>query len=95
MANLNYFIQERVKLNGKERGTSFNVALPSASNHDERVFSIASGSFSDVVDFSNTVGAGQFVSSSLMYFRFTNHSTGSVILQVSSSTVIGVPHLTA
>ena len=55
MANLNYFIQERVKLNGKERGTSFNVALPSASNHDERVFSIASGSFSDVVDFSNTL----------------------------------------
>ena len=69
MANLNYFIQERVKLNGKERGTSFNVAL-----------------LSDVVDFSGTPGAGQFVSSSLMYFRFTNHSTGSVILQVSSST---------
>ena len=40
MANLNYFIQERVKLNGKERGTSFNVSLPSASNHDERIFNI-------------------------------------------------------
>ena len=86
MANLNYLIQERVKLNGKERGTSFDVALPSASNHDERIFNITSGSFSDVVDFSGVPGSGQFVSSSLMYFRFTNHSTGSVILQVSSST---------
>ena len=85
MATLNYNIRERVKLEGKERGTNYSVNLDSASYHDERIFNISSGSFTEVVDFSNAEGAGQFVSSSLLYFRFTNHSTGSVILQVSSS----------
>tara|TARA_A100001201_G_scaffold142987_2_gene142837 strand:- start:574 stop:1002 length:429 start_codon:yes stop_codon:yes gene_type:complete len=85
MATLNYNIRERVKLEGRERGTSFEVTLPSASYHDERVLNISSGSFTDIVDFSGTEGAGQFISSSLLYFRFTNHSTGSVVLQLSSS----------
>ena len=85
MATLNYNIRERVKLEGKERVTNYSVNLDSASYHDERIFNISSGSFTEVVDFSNAEGAGQFVSSSLLYFRFTNHSTGSVILQVSSS----------
>ena len=85
MANLNYNIRERVKIESKERGTSFGVDIPSASYHDERTFNISSGSFTDVVDFSGVEGAGQFVSSSLLYFRFTNHSTGSVVLQLSSS----------
>ena len=85
MATLNYNIRERVKLEGRERGTSFEVTLPSASYHDERVLNISSGSFTDIVDISGTEGAGQFISSSLLYFRFTNHSTGSVVLQLSSS----------
>jgi hypothetical protein len=85
MATLNYNIRERVKIEGKERGTDFEVNIPSASFHDERTFNISSGSFTDVVDFSGGEGAGQFISSSLLYFRFTNHSTGSVILQLSSS----------
>jgi|TARA_R100000081_G_C4709857_1_gene112255 hypothetical protein len=85
MATLNYNIRERVKLEGRERGTSFEVTLPSASYHDERILNISSGSFTDIVDFSGTEGAGQFISSSLLYFRFTNHSTGSVVLQLSSS----------
>ena len=85
MATLNYNIRERVKLEGRERGTSFEVTLPSASYHDERILNISSGSFTDIVDFSGAEGAGQFISSSLLYFRFTNHSTGSVVLQLSSS----------
>ena len=85
MAVFNYNIRERVKINLKERGTDYAVDIPSSSYHDERTLNITSGSFTDIVKFDSAEGAGTSVNSNLQYFRFTNHSTGSVVLQLSSS----------
>lgn len=86
MADFTYFIRERVKIEGKERGTSYSFTIPNIEYVDERIVNIPSGSITELFNLSNLPGAGTFVSSSLKYVRVTNMSTGSnVNLQISSS----------
>lgn len=86
MAKFTYFIRERVKLNGVERGTNFETSINGINYADSRVMSIPSGSTTEILNLNNLPGAGTFVSSSVRYARVTNMSTGSVNLQVSGST---------
>lgn len=86
MAKFTYFIRERVKLNGVERGTNFETSMTGINYADSRIMSIPSGSVTEIINLAALPGAGQFVSSSVMYARITNISTGSVNLQVSGST---------
>lgn len=85
MANFTYFIRERVKLNGYERGTSYETTIPGINYADSRVMEIPSGSMTEIINLQALPGAGTFVSSSLKYARITNMSSGSINLQVSSS----------
>lgn len=85
-SNFTYFIRERVKLQGIERGTNVEVRIPSISFADTRVMEIPSGSVTEVINVDNLPGAGQFVSSSIKYVRLTNHSNDNVNLQISGST---------
>ena len=85
MANFTYFIRERIKLNGVERGTNTEHTIPGINYADGRVMSIPSGSITEVINLANLPGAGTFVSSSVKYARITNLSTGSINLQVSGS----------
>jgi len=86
MANFTYFIRERVKLNGIERGTSVEVRMPGINHSDSRVMNIPSGSVTEIINVANLPGAGQFVSSSIKYARITNFSSGSINLEISGST---------
>jgi hypothetical protein len=86
MAKFTYFIRERVKLNGVERGTNFETSINGINYADSRIMSIPSGSTTEILNLNNLPGAGTFVSSSVRYARVTNMSTGSVNLQVSGST---------
>ena len=86
MAKFTYFIRERVKLNGVERGTNFETSITGINYADSRVISIPSESVTEIINLDNLPGAGTFVSSSVKYARITNMSTGSVNLQVSGST---------
>ena len=81
-ANFTYFIRERVKLEGVERGTNVEVRIPSISYADNRVMNIPSG----VINVDNLPGAGTFVSSSIKYARVTNLSNDNIDLQISGST---------
>lgn len=85
-ANFTYFIRERVKLEGVERGTNVEIRIPSISYADNRVMNIPSGSVTEVMNVDNLPGAGQFVSSSIKYARLTNLSDDSIDLQISGST---------
>lgn len=85
MANFTYFIRERVKLNGVERGTNVEISIPDVNYADGRVMSIPSGSMTEIINVDGLPGAGTFVSSSIKYARLTNLSTGSVNIQVSGS----------
>ncbi len=85
MAKFTYFIRERVKLEGVERGTNYETSITGINYADGRVMSIPSGSVTEIVNLDNLPGAGTFVSSSVRYARVTNMSTGSVNLEVSGS----------
>lgn len=86
MAKFTYFIRERVKLNGVERGTNFEASIDDIQYADGRVMSIPSGSVTEIINLDNLPGAGTFVSSSVRYARISNMSSGSINLQVSGST---------
>jgi hypothetical protein len=87
MADFTYYIRERVKIEGKERGTSYSFTIPNIEYVDERILNVPSSSVTELFNLNNLPGAGTFVSSSLQYARITNMSTGSnVNLQISSST---------
>ena len=86
MANFTYFIRERVKLNGVERGTNVEIRIPGINHSDSRVMNIPSGSLTEIINVDNLPGAGQFVSSSIKYARVTNFASSSINLQVSGST---------
>ncbi len=86
MAKFTYFIRERVKLNGVERGTNFETSMTGINYADSRVMSIPTGSITEIINLAALPGAGTFVSSSVKYARVTNMSTGSVNLQISGST---------
>ena len=86
MADFTYYIRERVKIEGKERGTSYSFTIPDIEYIDERIVNIPTGSTTELFNLSNLPGAGTFISSSIKYIRITNMSTGSnVNLQISSS----------
>ena len=87
MANFTYFIRERVKLNGVERGSNVEKTIQNINYADTRVMSIPSGSMTEIINLDNLPGAGTFVSSSVKYARISNLSTGSINLQVSGSTI--------
>jgi len=86
MANFTYFIRERVKLNGVERGTNVEIKIPGINYSDNRVMTIPSGSITEVINVDNLPGAGTFTSSSIKYARVTNLATSSINLEVSGST---------
>lgn len=85
-ANFTYFIRERVKLEGVERGTNVEIRIPSISYADNRIMNIPSGRHTEVINVDNLPGAGTFVSSSIKYARITNLSDDNIDLQVSGST---------
>lgn len=86
MANFTYFIRERVKLNGRERGTTHETTITGINYADSRIMSIPSGSMTELINVAALPGAGVFPSSSLQYARISNMSTGSINLQISAST---------
>lgn len=86
MAKFTYFIRERLKLNGVERGTNFETSITGINYADSRVMSIPSGSVTEIINFAALPGAGTFVSSSVKYARVSNLSSGPVNLQLSGST---------
>ena len=85
-ANFTYFIRERVKLEGVERGTNVEIRIPSISYADNRVMNIPANVHTEVVNVDNLPGAGTFVSSSIKYARLTNLSDDSIDLQIYGST---------
>lgn len=86
MAKFTYFIRERVKLNGVERGTNFETSITGINYADSRTMSIPTGAVTEIINLDRLPGAGTFVSSSIKYARVTNMSRNSVNLQVSGST---------
>ena len=87
MADLIVYINEKITLNGTDRGVLTTQTITGINNIDNRILNISSGSNTTLFSLSNENGAGTFVTSSLQYVRITNTSTTTPVkLIVSSST---------
>ena len=87
MADFIIKIQEQISLNRVQRGSEVSKTISGINYTDNRILNTSSGSETTIFSLSATVGAGQFLTSSLKYARVSNNSTTvPVNLKVSSST---------
>jgi len=86
MGNFTLKIQERISLEGVERGSDFSQTITGINHTDNRILNTLSGSETTIFSLGDTEGAGTFLTSSLKYARVSNYSTEvPVNLKVSSS----------
>ena len=86
MADFTFSLQERIVLDGTQRGTDYSLSITGINYVDNRTLNIPSGSETTLFSLSDVNGAGTFVTSSVKYARISNHSTTvPVNLNVSSS----------
>jgi hypothetical protein len=88
MADLTVLINEKITLDGNDRGILTTQTIPGINYIDNRTFTIPTGSVTTLFSLSNINSAGTFITSSIQYIRLTNSSTTNtpVKLIVSSST---------
>jgi hypothetical protein len=88
MADLTVLINEKITLNGNDRGILTTQTILGINYIDNRTFTIPTGSVTTLFSLSNINSAGTFITSSIQYIRLTNSSTTNtpVKLIVSSST---------
>ena len=87
MADLTIYTNEKITLNGTDRGVLSTQTISGINNIDNRILNIPSGSNTTLFTLGNGNGAGAFVTSSIQYVRITNTSTTAPVkLIISSST---------
>ena len=83
MADLTIYINEKITLDGNERGTLNTQTITGINNIDNRIMSIPSGSQISIFDFSpSNIGYGSFTTGSFKYGRVTNKSNVPLKLTV-------------
>jgi hypothetical protein len=88
MADLTVLINEKITLDGNDRGILTTQTISGINYIDNRTFTIPTGSVTTLFSLSDANSAGTFITSSIQYVRLTNSSTTNtpVKLIVSSST---------
>jgi len=88
MADLTVLINEKITLDGNDRGVLTTQTITGINYIDNRTFTIPTGSVTALFSLSDANSAGTFITSSIQYIRLTNSSTTNtpVKLIVSSST---------
>jgi len=88
MAELTVLINEKITLDGNDRGILTTQTISGVNYIDNRTFTIPTGSATTLFSLSDVNSAGTFITSSIQYVRLTNSSTTNtpVKLIVSSST---------
>ena len=88
MADLTVLINEKITLDGNDRGVLTTQTITGINYIDNRTFTIPTGSVTTLFSLSEANSAGTFITSSIQYIRLTNSSTTNapVKLIVSSST---------
>jgi hypothetical protein len=75
MADLIIYTNEKITLDGNERGVLSTQTIPGINNIDNRIMSIPSGSQIPIFNFNpNNIGSGTFTTGSFKYGRVTNKS---------------------
>jgi hypothetical protein len=87
MADLTIYINEKITLDGTERGVLTTQTITGINNIDNRIMNCPSGSTTTIFTISDTpTSAGSFATSSIQYARVTNKSLVPIQLSISSDT---------
>ena len=88
MADLTVLINEKITLDGNDRGILTTQTISGVNYIDNRTFTIPTGSVTTLFSLSDANNAGTFITSSVQYVRLTNSSITNtpIKLIVSSST---------
>ena len=85
MADLTIYLNEKITLDGNDRGVLTTQTIPGINNIDNRVLSIPTGSYTGLFKFDpSNIDAGVFLTSSFKYGRITNKSSIPVQLLVNT-----------
>ena len=87
MADLTIYTNEKITLNGNDRGVLTTQTISGINNVNNRILNISSGSNTTLFTLSNENGAGTFITSSIQYVRITNISTNTPVKLIISSSL--------
>jgi hypothetical protein len=88
MADLTIFINEKITLDGNDRGVLTTQTISGVTNIDNRVLSIPTGSYTPLFYFDpSSIDAGTFSTGSFKYGRITNKSSVPIQVRVTADTV--------
>ena len=89
MADLTVLINEKITLDGNDRGVLTTQTIPGINNIDNRILNIQTGSYTPLFYFDpSNVDAGTFSTGSFKYGRITNKSsTVPIQVKVTADTV--------
>jgi|694.fasta_scaffold96787_3 hypothetical protein len=89
MADLTIYLNEKITLDGNDRGVLTTQTIPGINNIDNRILNIPTGSYTPLFYFDpSNVDAGTFSTGSFKYGRITNKSsTVPIQVKVTADTV--------
>jgi hypothetical protein len=88
MADLTIFINEKITLDGNDRGVLTTQTISGVNNVDNRILSIPTGSYTPLFYFNPSgIDAGTFSTGSFKYGRITNKSSVPIQVRVTADTV--------
>jgi hypothetical protein len=89
MADLTIYINEKITLDGNERGVLSTQTISDINSIDNRILSIPTGSYTPLFYFSpSNIDAGTFSTGSFKYGRITNKSsTVPIQVKITADTV--------
>jgi hypothetical protein len=91
MADLTIYLNEKITLDGNDRGVLSTQTITGINNVDNRILNIPTGSYTPLFYFNpSNVDAGTFTTGSFKYGRITNKSSVPIQIRITADTVPSV-----
>lgn len=88
MADLTIYLNEKITLDGNDRGVLSTQTITGINNVDNRILNIPTGSYTPLFYFNpSNVDAGTFTTGSFKYGRITNKSSVPIQIRITADTV--------
>ena len=88
MADLTIYLNEKITLDGNDRGVMSTQTITGINNVDNRILNIPTGSYTPLFYFNpSNVDAGTFTTGSFKYGRITNKSSVPIQVRITADTV--------
>ena len=88
MADLTIYLNEKITLDGNDRGVLTTQTITGINNVDNRILNIPTGSYTPLFYFNpSNIDAGTFSTGSFKYGRITNKSVVPIQVRITADTI--------